>query len=724
MNIQTKLNLFLLLLTPLGAAAGGDEQWEALRHQRLNRIERVIVNSDGGDVFLPRDLPATRENFIAQRLYKLVGSQATTLCYSPLSSYTQSTCPLQSGEFLTNDNPSTPDLRNTAREFAAMGSDPVRMAGQFCRENNLEFFLSLRVNDTHDAAGTTGKPHYQFSGFKRSHPEYLMGTPENPPPWCTWSALDFSHPEVREHFVSAVAEFAETYDLDGIEYDFMRHLQLFKSVAWGGIASPEELDQLSEMMMELRRITEQAGQKHGHPILIAVRVPDSVEFCRAVGIDIERWLREGLIDIMIGGSYFQLRPWQDSVELARKYQVKFYPSLGSESRITRRKGSRFIRGRGNNAAFYYATISAARRAGCDGVYFFNTDYRPAELFRELVRGDVEDVENMTRFYFATERGSGGYEPSYYLAEGYRYEKMSIFDPGYPRRIIPSAPVNFSIMIGEDLAGDQNGKLKTTAQLRSPDAGKAEFTLTVNGHPLTGTPSGEIVKFKIPNRMLRPGKNDFSLAVRLIDDAHPVSYQLKELKAVLTGRNQRPWLRPFGNVQPASRESIVDRAYRIADHGDGAGLFYPFPPGECNEINIDFQLRTEKSDHPGDVVMRIADGHCVETIGFEKNRINFIGSNTGVDFPTGKKFHTYRATIARGNLTLSIDGKEVLSAPFRTPVDTPEARGIFPGGSADFDRGFFIGSVNRGEGTSLWKNLSVSYPHATVDDFCLFITPGK
>ena len=107
MNIQTKLNLFLLLLTPLGAAAGGDEQWEALRHQRLNRIERVIVNSDGGDVFLPRDLPATRENFIAQRLYKLVGSQATTLCYSPLSSYTQSTCPLQSGEFLTNDNPST-----------------------------------------------------------------------------------------------------------------------------------------------------------------------------------------------------------------------------------------------------------------------------------------------------------------------------------------------------------------------------------------------------------------------------------------------------------------------------------------------------------------------------------------------------------------------------------------------------------------------------------------
>ena len=33
--------------------------------------------------------------------------------------------------------------------------------------------------------------------------------------------------------------------------------------------------------------------RRGWPILLAIRVPVSVEFCRAFGLDLEKWLAEG-----------------------------------------------------------------------------------------------------------------------------------------------------------------------------------------------------------------------------------------------------------------------------------------------------------------------------------------------------------------------------------------------------------------------------------------------
>ena len=71
--------------------------------------------------------------------------------------------------------------------------------------------------------------------------------------------MDFSHPEVRARMRNFVREFAAGYDIDGIEYDFMRHMQLFRSVAWGGVASSRELATMTEFLRELRAITEEEG---------------------------------------------------------------------------------------------------------------------------------------------------------------------------------------------------------------------------------------------------------------------------------------------------------------------------------------------------------------------------------------------------------------------------------------------------------------------------------
>ena len=58
-----------------------------------------------------------------------------------------------------------------------------------------------------------------------------------------------------------------------------------------------------------RRMTEEAGLARGRPILVAMRVPDSVDYCRDMGFDLPRWLEEGLVDLLVTTCYFQLNPW-------------------------------------------------------------------------------------------------------------------------------------------------------------------------------------------------------------------------------------------------------------------------------------------------------------------------------------------------------------------------------------------------------------------------------
>ena len=65
-----------------------------------------------------------------------------------------------------------------------------------------------------------------------------------------------------------VKDFVENYDVDGIEYDFFRHGQLFKTVGWGAYATEAQLELMTEFMLELRAITEAAGRKKGKPILV------------------------------------------------------------------------------------------------------------------------------------------------------------------------------------------------------------------------------------------------------------------------------------------------------------------------------------------------------------------------------------------------------------------------------------------------------------------------
>ena len=63
-----------------------------------------------------------------------------------------------------------------------------------------------------------------------------------------------------------------------------------------------------------------------------IRVPDSVEFSRGLGLDVERGCSDGLADLLVTTCYFQLNPWQYSVELGHKYGVSGQAPGGCHAR--------------------------------------------------------------------------------------------------------------------------------------------------------------------------------------------------------------------------------------------------------------------------------------------------------------------------------------------------------------------------------------------------------
>ncbi len=717
--MKNRISWALLALLVAFPAMSDDSDWEARRQEALQRERRVIYNTDGCDaLYFPRDLEPTRENFLSRRLIHTRGSRIDSVFYCPQSSgFGHFTC-RKAGEPLLNDVPINNKVYNATRDFFRLGTDPLEMAIDFCHNEGLEIFASIRVNDTHDASGTLEEPHPLFPRFKQQHPECLMGAPVTGqrPPFCNWSAVDFAQKPVREAMKRFVREFCFNYDIDGIEYDFMRHMQLFKSVAWGGNASPEELDLMTELMTDLRKISEEEGRRRGRPILVAIRVPDSVEYCRGVGIDLEKWLENGLVDILITSSYFQLNPWKYSADLAKKYSVKFYPSL-DESRIG---NSRLpVPGR-NSLPSYFARALDALNSGADGIYYFNMEGK--SHLQNTMRGKVEDLADEKKAYFATVRGSGGYAAGFYLRGGAQFGTLPRIEPGE----VAVSPVKFDISIGDDLdVPGSRAVVQAFAQVRAPKG--TVFELNANGEVFRPTPvTGGILRFDL-GQALHQGVNHFEFTSKVPEDREVEFNTILAGNVLLAGKNQAPWRRLFQNNVGAT-EKIVDGAYMLIDPDDGQSmpnLIYPLS-GATQETSIRCKLKVEPGSTRGSVVMRIADGAAVEIINFEPDTVSFEYGGQQAKFDTTGRFHDYRVEIKRNDkIELWADGKLLLenSGLKNQPAmdSARELKGYAFSTDYMHNRSLLIGSLSAsGHGAGSWKELELGDRDVYLEDFCVVI----
>ena len=385
---------------PVGEGKLSLEQLRETRRELAHRPRRIIANNDGCDaLYFPRDAEANVENFLAQRTTGLVGSQVDTIAYCTISSgFSHFTHRTEIGTILTRSPAEfgiQPNKRNITQDLIAQGSDPLQSVVEFGHAQGIEVFWSMRMNDTHDVAHTPEKPYLLFPPLKSDHPEWLVGDHVKRTPQGRWSSVDYARPEIRDLAFEFIEEVCRNYDVDGVELDFFRHMCYFSSVAHGGTASQAERDMMTELLRRVRTMTEEVGLQRGRPLLIAVRVADSVGFDRDMGLDIERWLQEGLVDILVTTGYFRLNPWEYSVGLGHRYDVPVHPCL-SDSRV--RGESRFRRA---STESYRGRAMNAWAAGADGIHLFNLFNPSSAVFREV--GDPEALATLDKLYFVTVR---------------------------------------------------------------------------------------------------------------------------------------------------------------------------------------------------------------------------------------------------------------------------------------------------------------------------------
>ena len=250
------------------------------------------------------------------------------------------------------------------------------------REKGISPWISMRMNDAH-YVDRDYKVHRNES-FWWDHPEWWL-QPHTKEERFTKAkkgrSLDFAHPEVFDHALKLVEEILDRWDADGIELDWMRQpycLTMGKEV--------EKSHVLTEFMRQVRRLTEAAASRRGHPVGICVRLQSVLEGAGLTGYDVETWAKEGLMDIVVPTSAYcateyvcGTAEWRAVLSGApHPIRLVFGTDICLYNHAVRRfevhKDLSFLRG------------WAANARGGDGLYLFNAPYYQEPARKEVYAG--------------------------------------------------------------------------------------------------------------------------------------------------------------------------------------------------------------------------------------------------------------------------------------------------------------------------------------------------
>ena len=239
------------------------------------------------------------------------------------------------------------------------GIDPYAIWVEETRRLGREAWLSIRMNDMHDALVEDSVMHDKFW---REHKEFRISTyDENS--W-TGKGYDYAHEEVRKYQLNFLREVLERYDTDGIELDWSRFPQQLR-------AGFEMMDAhfLTDFHRQAKALIHEFAQKRGHELKIGVRLPSRPELAMRHGFEINALRDERLVDAVVVTNFFPTTDSDMPIELWRDI-------LGKEIELD--AGLEFGVQSDPYSPFMLATVETALGYACeylyrgaDRIYLFN-----------------------------------------------------------------------------------------------------------------------------------------------------------------------------------------------------------------------------------------------------------------------------------------------------------------------------------------------------------------
>ena len=187
------------------------------------------------------------------------------------------------------------------------GVDCLKVLIDRCHQHDMQFIADIRMNDRH------GGPR---KGLAKEHPEWAL----------LESGNDFAIAGVREAMLSFVQEVLDGYDVDGVEYDYMRWCHMFKPGE-----GKKNAHLLTDLSRRTRKLLDEAARRRGIDRLeFGVRVPQNINECDYLGFDLATWIKEGLVDYVVPSDFFHSdtnMKTEDFVKLAAGTNCKIYPAI-------------------------------------------------------------------------------------------------------------------------------------------------------------------------------------------------------------------------------------------------------------------------------------------------------------------------------------------------------------------------------------------------------------
>ena len=480
------------------------------RREARWRKRRIVYNNDGDDALFARDglehehdvaealtVRTSRElldDFLSARSTPLIGSQVDSNWYASCMAGLTFSHHTKLGGFYGVELPQELVDR--------YGRDTLQVQLEFSREHGMEAVWALRMNDAHDAFPMGSRRWtYGLAPFKVAHPECMLGEEgdwerfANDSSKSPWTKLDFAQPVARDHIFAIIEEVARNYDVDVIAMEFFKYFPFFRESREGEAVAPEHVEIMTDLLRRIRKMADEEGERRGRPILLAAHTPPSLSLSRFVGLDLETWLSEELIDQLMPGGLGEsvfCDTHAEMIEFGHRHDVPVYPCLwwgfwtswawldlakgkhrSPESYVETLYGGQldrlgkpsyileFNRWEGTFAAWRGAAMNLFDD-GADGLYLFNPALGRPEWWMEI--GDPATMAGKDKL-FGVDRFPG---------ESGKVDRVELKQ---------GTPVRLSFLVGEDTSAGRS-QLRFRAHLWDLTS-EDDIAVQLNGKPLDG-----------------------------------------------------------------------------------------------------------------------------------------------------------------------------------------------------------------------------------------------
>ena len=271
-----------------------------------------------------------------------------------------------------------------AKRLIDEGNDPLRLLCERAHERGMLLYAHLLVQKH----GVTEAP-VRCSDFRFNNQHLEIGAAGDvDPSFPAFDGLDFKHKEVREERFAIVEEVLTEYPVDGFELQLAQLPYFFH---------PKKVDAGRKTMTDWVGRVHEAVKRSGPERELVIQVSLSMEECHAVGLDPEQWIRDGIVDVLVGAGdpMGQMTDFRPLLEVTKGTETRVIAPIGNGVGSDRLGGATLsvIRGTATN---YWAQ-------GVDGLYLggWHGDWPYADAFygklRELPYPDIMAAKD--KFYW-------------------------------------------------------------------------------------------------------------------------------------------------------------------------------------------------------------------------------------------------------------------------------------------------------------------------------------